>query len=78
MSYNGWNSYETWLIHLHLTNDAGVYEHIRECIENTFELREFVLEFIEYYDLSGFAADLIKAAVDNADWKEILEEIKAP
>lgn len=78
MEYNGWKNYETWIIHLHLTNDSGVYEHIRDCVENAFELREFVLELIEYYDLSGLAANLIKAAVDNADWKEILEAIKAP
>lgn len=30
MSYNGWANYETWLIALHLNNDAGPYERLKD------------------------------------------------
>lgn len=29
-TYNGWTNYETWAVALHLDNDQGTYEHIRE------------------------------------------------
>lgn len=29
-TYNGWCNYETWLVHLRLTNDQGPYFHWRE------------------------------------------------
>lgn len=30
MPYNGWTNYETWCVHLWLTNDEGKYNHCRE------------------------------------------------
>ncbi|MBI3462006.1 MAG: hypothetical protein HY000_02960 [Planctomycetes bacterium] len=29
-SYNGWTNYETWCVHLWLTNEEGTYNHCRE------------------------------------------------
>lgn len=28
-SYNGWSNYETWCVHLWLSNDEGTYRHCR-------------------------------------------------
>lgn len=28
--YNGWPTYETWLVNLHLSNDQGTYNMVRE------------------------------------------------
>lgn len=30
MAYNGWTNYETWCVHLWLTNEEGTYNHCRE------------------------------------------------
>jgi len=30
MTYNGWTNYETWAVHLWLTNEEGSYRHCRE------------------------------------------------
>ena len=30
MAYNGWTNYETWCIHLWLTNEEGTYNHCRD------------------------------------------------
>jgi hypothetical protein len=29
-TYNGWKNYETWAVALHLDNDHGTYEQVRE------------------------------------------------
>lgn len=34
MSYQGWANHATWVVHLHLANDAGLFEGARETIED--------------------------------------------
>ena len=31
--YNGWKNWETWNLNLHLTNDAGTYDDMREFVK---------------------------------------------
>lgn len=35
--YNGWNSYETWAVNLHLSNDEGTYNYVNELVEAAIE-----------------------------------------
>lgn len=35
--YNGWSNYATWLINLHLSNDAGTYEYVNELAEQAID-----------------------------------------
>jgi hypothetical protein len=37
MSYNGWKNYETWCVHLWLTNEEGTYFY---CVELAKECRK--------------------------------------
>ena len=30
MAYNGWTNYETWCVHLWLTNEEGTYHYCRD------------------------------------------------
>lgn len=35
--YNGWNTYETWLVNLWLSNDQGTYDMVREMASESVE-----------------------------------------
>ena len=78
--YNGWASYETWLVNLWLDNDRGTYERIREfAIEEAESIRDIegylenrVEEGSPTLD-SGLYCDLMTAAIGKVDFYEIAE-----
>ena len=62
-TYNGWANYETWCIHMWLTNDEGIYDECREAAEEhseryepiggyklrgCYELMSWLKEHVEY------------------------------
>lgn len=56
--YNGWANYETWLVDLHLNNDQGTQEAVKELLAQDYEyptidridaLKEFVEEIANPY-----------------------------
>lgn len=37
MTYQGWTNHATWMVNLHLVNDAGTYDWINELAENAWQ-----------------------------------------
>lgn len=69
-------NYETWLVHLWLSNDQSTDEAMREyCSGTTFEwdsIKDYAAELLGCPE-SGFAADACNATLAKVDWREILK-----
>ena len=57
MSYQGWANHATWVVHLHLANDEGLYLGAKEVIYRTPKhatetLRDFVTDLFESLDIA--------------------------
>ena len=88
-TYNGWANYETWFIHIWLTNDEGIYDECREAAEEQserYELVSWLKEHVEYlaeltvpdlFTSGNFVSDLYQAAISEVDWYEIAESFLA-
>lgn len=81
--YNGWTNYETWLVNLWTDGDDYVTELANdERYEYDFQrgdaLKDHVSEFyLQGSDMaSDLAADLIKSALSEVNWSEIIESRK--
>lgn len=76
--YNGWSNYETWLVNLwygdwfsDLTNEGEELNEDR--------LEAYVLEMLEADGLlpeTGFAADIMNAALCRVNWRELASHYK--
>lgn len=55
-NYNGWSSYETWAVNLHLSNDEGTYQYVNELSESAIE---------EANDNQGYYETRYRAYVGN-------------
>lgn len=88
MSYNGWSNYETWNVALWFDNNAGLYsmfseraqelwdEHQEENEAKTAlaeEMEQYVDENNPLSDDSSHYSDLLQAALDAVDYREIAE-----
>ena len=85
-SYNGWTNYETWNVKLWIDNDQGSQEYWAEQATNHLErdedcavdvlaatLKEEHTQALP--DVTGFAADLLNAAMSEVNWREIAREL---
>ena len=77
--YEGWKSYETWLVALWLGNEEGTYNLMQEFADEeteTCRLGDRIKDFIEEYnpcEESGLYTDLLNAAISEVDFYEIAE-----
>ena len=76
--YNGWTNYETW--NVKLWGADGMDEYWQERANNGLSARELANEMKDYYqensplaDEASMYADLLGAALDNANWYEIAQ-----
>jgi hypothetical protein len=78
--YNGWSSYETWLVALWLNNDQASYNALEaiktqdgSVYSKAEQLEELVRELCEFEPV-GLVADLMNSAFGRVDWVEIVSE----
>ncbi len=73
--YNGWPSYETWLVFTWLTNDPLTYE---DCVglarsaddahDAADALKGYVEELSPLLEEASLSTDLVNAALGRVDW----------
>jgi hypothetical protein len=81
--FNGWTNYETWCVHLWLTNDEASYNPSREIARESEDageaaqaLKEFVEDANPYGDEANLYTDLLNAALSPVNWYEIAEALR--
>ena len=76
-TYNGWTNKPTWLVHLWLTNDYGLYHTTLAVLEHAHDreaaLRELVEELCALEDSAGLLADLLGWALAIVNWREVAD-----
>ena len=83
MAYNGWANYETWNLHLWLSNDEGSQAMAQELCqgvelyEAADRLKDWADEYVEGLGLApSFASDLLVASLSSVDWRELAEAFR--
>ena len=79
--YNGWTNYETWCVNLWLTNEPDMESDLRMLAQTNAalyhradRLRGYVLDISgEVFTDANMFADLLRSALDNVDWREIIQ-----
>lgn len=83
--YNGWANWETWSVHLWLSNDEGSNDFVESVVEeagNVDKAADFLKGYfddIEMCPLLGKAdlySDLLQAALDRVEWREVASAFK--
>lgn len=84
-TYNGWTNYETWCVHLWLSNEEGSYRywreeagrHLKEDREDArFSLARRLkseLEEASPLEEASLFSDLLNAALSEVDWHEVAD-----
>jgi hypothetical protein len=81
--YNGWPSYETWLVFTWLTNDPLTYA---DCIDLAREaddahdtadaLKGYVEDLSPLVEEASLFTDLVTAALGHVDWASLARQFR--
>ncbi len=75
--YNGWTNYQTWCVNLWLTNEPETAEYIEKLANATGD-EQSKANTLDCYCASpygdiGMHADLLNEALQQVNWREIIE-----
>ena len=83
-TYNGWSTYETWLVNLWIQNDKALYASLHALVvdaDDAWEAKNVLMSWLDNeYDLfleaagathGGLFPDLLKGALSEVNWYEI-------
>lgn len=80
MSYGGWSNYETWSVDLCWLNDQGIYNDVREMVDDAVDvygladaLRDYADEREDMNGLTDLGRQLLTATYSEIDWYELAE-----
>lgn len=83
LGYNGWSNFETWATGLWLNNDQGTYEFVRALVgeygtdyEAAQALKEHIEEMNPLEDQASLYTDLLRAAIGEINWTEVIEHFR--
>ncbi len=83
--HNGWTNRETWLVNLWLTNEEYNYDLVAHIVQAFDTISEQAGE-LEHWIRASFETrekeaspwkDLLGAAIDRVDWRQIAENNQA-
>ena len=82
-TYNGWSTYETWLVNLWIQNDEALHAVLHDEVvsaDSLYEAKQALQAWVDNeYDLyieergHGLFQDLLRGALDEVDWYEIVK-----
>jgi hypothetical protein len=80
-TYNGWSTYETWLVNLWIQNDQDLYAALHADVveaDDAWEAKNVLKSWLDNeYDMAveglgtGLFADLLRGALAEVNWFEI-------
>ena len=85
MSYNGWTNYETWCVHLWLSNEEGSYNEARDIVEGAYDADEpedfyaagqAIKAWVEDFAIpegASLAQDLVSSSLHEVDWDAVAQ-----
>jgi len=86
--YNGWTNYDTWLLKLNCDNDYGLYEYMREYVQDYyskkhalsvgqlgFDIKEMLgdMFYNREYNVYKICDSWTQRDWDNIDWYQIAD-----